>query len=87
MNNLKREFPDKSFGYAKQSNIGMPKDFYRDIGLPTPRECKNYPREDKGRIRINDYMQVYLVNDTLAYFSLSYSEQLMNKLGKEMLDK
>lgn len=84
MNNLQREFPDKKFECAKQSNIGMPKDFYKDIEAPDPRECRNHPMAKDGKIRINDFTNVYLVNDTLEFFSLDYSEKMMNVLGKEM---
>ena len=87
MQNLKRDFPDKKFECAKQSNIGMPKDFYKDIDVPDPRECKNHPMAQNGKIKINDYTDVLLVNDTLDYFTLSYSERIMNILGKKMPEK
>lgn len=87
MQNLKRDFPDKKFECAKQSNIGMPKEFYKDIAVPDPRECKNHPMAQNGKIRINDYTDVLLVNDTLDYFTMSYSEKMMNILGKKMPEK
>lgn len=84
MNNLQKQFPEKKFECAKQSNIGMPKDFYKDINVPEPRACKDHPKTQNGRIRINDFTDVYLVNDSLEYFSLEYSEKMMNSLGKQM---
>ena len=87
MNNLQKEFPDKKFECAKQSNIGMPKDFYKDIAVPDPRECKSHPMAQNGKIKINDFTEVYLVNDTLEYFSMEYSEKMMKILGKQMPDR
>lgn len=87
MRNLQKDFPDKKFECAKQSNIGMPKNFYKDLDIPEPRQCKEHPKSENGRIRINDFLDVYLVNDTLEYFTLEYSEKMMMKLGKQMPDR
>ena len=84
---LKQEYPEKKFECAKQSNIGMPKEFYKDLNVPDPRECKNHPMSQNGRIKINDFVNVWLVKDTAKYFSLLYSKKIMELLGKEMPDR
>lgn len=84
MEELQEQFPDKKFECAKQSNIGMPEEFYKDIGVPRIQRRRGQQTEKHNWISLNDYMQVNLVNDSLEYFTLPYSERVMNKLGKEM---
>ncbi len=84
MTNLQEQNPDHKFECAKQSNIGMPEDFYTDIGIPKLKRRSGPQKEKHSWVNLNDYMSVYLVNDTLKFFSVSYTEQVMNKLGKKM---
>lgn len=84
MEDLQEQFPDKKFECAKQSNIGMPEDFYHDLDIPRIQRRKGQQTAKHNWISLNDYMDVYLVNDSLKYFNLNYSEKIMNKLGKEM---
>jgi len=84
MNKLQEQFPDKRFESAKQSNIGMPEDFYVDLKIPRIQRRKGKQSSNHNWISVNEYMPVYLVNDSLEYFSLDYSERIMRKLGKEM---
>lgn len=42
--------------------------------------CMRAGRGDKRYVE--DYANVYLVNDTLEYFSIDYSKKIFNKLGK-----
>lgn len=84
MNELQKQFPDKKFECAKQSNIGLPEDFYVDIGVPRIKRRSGHQSTNHNWISLNEYMNVYLVNDTLQYFNLFYSEKIMNNLGKEM---
>lgn len=84
MRNLQEQFPDKKFECAKQSNIGMPLDFYKDIGIPRIQRRKGQQTVNHKWISLNEYMDVYLVNDSLEYFNIDYSEKIMKQLGKEM---
>lgn len=84
MKNLQEQFPDRKFECAKQSNIGMPEDFYTDLKIPRIKRRKGHQTAKHNWISVNDYMKVYLVNDTLEYFTSSYSESIMKKLDKEM---
>lgn len=81
---LQNQFPDKVFESAKQSNIGMPEEFYLKTGIPRIQRRKGQQTSNHNWILFNDYLDVYLVNDTLYYFSMYYSEKTMNALGKEM---
>ncbi len=84
MISLQEQYPDRKFECAKQSNIGMPENFYNDIGVPRIQRRNGPQKEKHNWICLNDYMSVYLVNDSLQYFSLLYSEKIMNKLNKKM---
>lgn len=84
MNELQKQFPEKKFECAKQSNIGMPNDFYQDLGVPRIQRRKGQQSENHKWISINDYMPVYLVNDTMTYFNMYYTKQILNKLDKEI---
>ncbi len=66
---------NSQFPTTKQSNIGLKKDFYRELGLHDPR--------DNGYILDN----VFLVNDTLKYFTSKYTERIFQKTNKDYLNK
>jgi len=71
----------KPFETAHQSNIGLPKRFWKDLGMGDPRETvKGASISEKT---LNNYANVFLVNDTLKYFTKDYSLKVFNKLGKE----
>lgn len=84
MDELQKQFPDKKFECAKQSNIGMPDSFYEDLGVPRIKRRKGKQTETHSWISMNEYMDVFLVNDSLEYFSLAYSQKVMQSLDKEM---
>lgn len=84
---LQKAFPEKKFERAKQSNIGMPDSFYSDLGIPRIKRRKGKQTENHKWIFLNDYMQVFLVNETLRYFSLDYTNKIFNVLDKEMPSK
>lgn len=69
----------KPFQTTHQSCIGLKKIFYDKIGLPNPRDVDPY--------LINDYMNVYLVNDTLTYFTPSYTKHVFEKLNKNISER
>lgn len=60
----------RHFQTAKQSNINLRKDFYAKIGLPNPR---------KEEYKVNDYMNVLLVNSSMTYFNSKYTRQIFEK--------
>lgn len=66
----------KPFQTAHQSCIGLKKEFYGKIGLPDPRDVDPY--------LINEYMNVYLVNDTLKYFNSHYTQLIFKELNKQI---
>lgn len=66
----------KPFQTAHQSCIGLKERFYTLSKLPNPRESEPY--------LINDYMNVYLVNSNMTYFSSKYTQKIFSKLGKEV---
>ena len=65
----------KPFETAHQSCIGLKKELYRLIGLPLPRDVDPY--------RINNYMQVLLINENAKYFTSEYTERIFEKLDKK----
>lgn len=68
---------NRPFVTAHQSNIGVPKKtIYNFLSVTNPNESGN------GHFKINDYCDVYLVNDTLKYFSIDYSFKVFEKLKK-----
>ena len=70
------EKTEKPFQTAHQSCIGLKKDFYDLVGLPQPRDNDPY--------LINDYMNVYLVNNNLKYFTSKYTKEVFEKLHKQI---
>lgn len=64
----------KPFQTAHQSCIGLKAELYDMVGLPQPREVSQY--------LINDYMDVYVVNSNMRYFTSQYTQQVFKKLNK-----
>lgn len=67
---------NRPFQTAHQSCIGLKQEFYKLARLPQPRENDPY--------LINDYMNVYLVNENMQYFSSKYTSQVFEKLNKRI---
>lgn len=67
---------NKPFQTAHQSCIGLKMELYDLVGLPQPRETDPYA--------INDYMDVYVVNNNMKYFTSLYTQKVFDKLGKEV---
>lgn len=66
----------KPFQTAHQSCIGLKKDYYDLIHLPQPRENDIY--------LINEYMNVFVVNKNLHYFTSYYTKLVFDKLEKKI---
>lgn len=67
---------NKPFQTAHQSCIGLKIELYNLVGLPQPRESDPY--------KINDYMNVYVVNKNMNYFSGKYTRKVVDKLGRKI---
>ncbi len=73
----KKEFED-----AKQSNISVPNEFFDFIGMPQLQRREGAQTTQHVHPIVNDYADVYLVNDTLKYFDINYTKKVFDKLGK-----
>lgn len=68
---------NRPFVTAHQSNIGVPKELvYNFLSVSDPDES------GEEHFKINDYCDVFLVNDTLKYFNIDYSFKVFEKLNK-----
>lgn len=74
---------EKKFESAKQSNITLPSIFYETLNINQIQRRKGKQKEQHNHICINDYAKVYLVNDSLYYFNIDYTLQIIEKLKKE----
>ncbi|MDR3292596.1 MAG: HNH endonuclease [Clostridiales bacterium] len=74
----------KPFESTKQSNIGMPIEFFEDIDMPRLQRRSGYQETQHKHMLLNDYCKggVFLVNDTVGYFTFSYTQKVFSKLGK-----
>lgn len=76
MEEMDRKY-DRPFVTAHQSNIGIPKNLVYDfLGVSNPDETGD------EHFLLNDYCDVFLVNDTLKYFDIEYSFKVFEKLDK-----
>lgn len=66
----------KPFQTAHQSNIGLSMEFYNKINLPNPRKVSSY--------KVNDYMNVKIVNSNIKYFTSKYTQLVFEKLDKKI---
>lgn len=63
----------QKFETAHQTCIAVSDTFCEKLGMRAGRGDQRY---------VEDYANVYLVNDTLEYFSVDYSKKIFEKLGK-----
>ena len=73
---------NKPFESAKQSNIFMTSEFYSFIGMPELQRREGAQTTQHEHPIVNNYADVYLVNDTLEYFDIDYTKKVFEKLGK-----
>ena len=64
---------NQKFETAHQTCIAVSDTFCEKLGMPAGRGDQRY---------VEQYANVYLVNDTLEYFDVSYTEKVFEKLGK-----
>ena len=72
----------KEFENAKQSNIFVPSDFYEFIEMPQLQRREGAQTTQHEHPIVNNYADVYLVNDTLKYFDIDYTKKIFDKLDK-----
>lgn len=77
------ETQGKIFESAKQSNIGVPSDFFTTIGMKQLQRREGAQKTQHEHLKVNNYADVYLVNDTMKYFSSEYTKKVFDKLGKK----
>lgn len=73
----------KNFENAKQSNIFVPMDFYAFLDMPHLERRSGAQSTQHIHPIVNNYADVYLVNDTLKYFDINYTQKVFSKLGKQ----
>lgn len=77
------ETQEKPFESAKQSNIGVPTNFFSAIGMEQLQRRKGAQSTHHEHLKVNDYADVYLVNDMMTYFSADYTRKVLDKLEKK----
>ena len=82
MEKIQEQFPEKPFESAKQSNIGMPMDFYLDLGIPRLERRKGKQKSQHSHIIINEFVDVMIVNDTMEYFKQEHTARVLKRLNK-----
>ena len=79
---------EKSRGFkfesTKQSNIGIPKDFFKFFDIKKLERREGKQKEEHKHIHLNEYVKIFLVNDTLEYFNKKYTEEVFSKLDKDV---
>lgn len=78
------ENSDYKFQVAKQSNIFMPEDFYKLLGINQLKRRKGAQSTKHNHILLNDYANVFIANDSVEYFTYEYTKRIFEKLGKKM---
>lgn len=73
----------QKFETAKQSNIGLTTVFFRVIGMPQLQRRTGHQITQHTHLMLNDYANVYLVNDTLKYFNYKYTNLVITNLSKK----
>lgn len=76
----------EKFEDAKQSNIFVPSDFYNFIDMPQLERREGVQKTRHEHPIVNNYADVYLVNDTLKYFNIIYTKKVFEKLKKNPIN-
>lgn len=76
------DFQEREFEVAKQSNITVPSLFYEKIEMEQLQRRIGHQDENHQHKLINDYANVYLVNDSFKYFNIDYTNVVFEKLNK-----
>lgn len=73
---------NKPFESAKQSNITISSNIYKELGIQQLQRREGHQTTQHNHIVLNDYANVFLVNDTMKYFNQKYTKEVLNKLNK-----
>lgn len=73
------ERESRPFETAHQSNIGMQKEFWDDLGMKNPRDTVDGDVYNKN---VNNFADVFVVNDSLKYFNHENTFKVFKKLNK-----
>ncbi len=73
----------KPFESAKQSNIGVPPMFFNTLGIEQLKRRKGKQETQHKHICINDYANVYVVNETAKFFTGEYTRKILDTLEKK----
>lgn len=76
------ETQEKPFESAKQSNIGISSNFFTVLGIEQLQRRSGQQSSHHEHIVINDYANVYLVNETMEYFTSQYTKKILDKFNK-----
>lgn len=76
---------NKVFETAHQSNIGLPRRFWEDIGMDDPRE--NVLISDVNKKVLNNFVDIFLVNDSMQYFNSYYTKKVFKVLNKQIINE
>ncbi|MEG2489133.1 HNH endonuclease signature motif containing protein [Anaerorhabdus sp.] len=82
MEKIQEQFPEKPFESAKQSNIGLPTQFYGDLGVPRLERRKGKQETQHAHVLVNEYADVMFVNDTIEFFTQEYTARVLKRLNK-----
>lgn len=72
----------KEFETAKQSNITIPPLFYEKLGIEQLQRREGPQGSQHEHILINEHAKVYLVNQTINFFTPKYTFKVFEKLNK-----
>lgn len=67
---------------AHQSCIGLASEVYDFLDIPNIQRLKRLSENAPKQIKVNDYANVYLVNDTVKYFNIEYTQKIFSNLNK-----
>lgn len=76
------ERENKEFETAKQSNITVPPLFYEKLGIEQLQRREGPQGSQHDHILINEYAKVFLVNQTINFFTPKYTFKIFKKLNK-----
>lgn len=81
MNKMNEDL-DTVFPTAHQSNIGLDLDFYKTTSIPRLTRRNGPQTTQHNHVLLNKHLEVYLVNETAAYFTKQYTAQIFSNLRK-----
>jgi hypothetical protein len=81
MEELEKE-KNVEFESAKQSNIGLPSEFFSSLGINQIKRRKGPQKTNHEHIVLNNYADIYLVNDSVDLFKSDLTLKMLKKLNK-----